>query len=567
MLKATAGGGGRGIRMVDARPRTSTRRSSAPLGGAEDRRATPRSSWSARSPAPATSRCRSSPTPTGDVWTLGVRDCSVQRRNQKVIEESASPALDAEQEQLLRASAAALVRAAGYVNAGTVEFLYEPRREAAVVPRGQHPAAGRAPGHRGHHRHRPRQAAAARRRRAAAGGDRRRPTPAGARARHRGPAHRRGPRAATSRPAPGRIEHLALPGGPGIRVDTGVAAGDTIPPQFDSMIAKIIAWGRDRDEARARLSRALRQTTVVIEGGTTNKAFLLDLLDQPEVRRRRGRHQLARHDDGRRLRAAAAASTSPCWPPPSRRRTRTRRGSASGCSPRPSAGRPEVGHETVAPGRRAGGRRGLPAAGGPDPPAAGTTSELDGTSGRRRRRPDRPVRAPARRRRPRRSRCSSAPQGPDYLVEVDGAVHRISGDEAGLVRAPAPGDGRGHPGRGRATRSTAGDVGGRGGEHEAGDGAARPVRRPGARGASSPSTPRWRAARRCCGWSRRRTKARRRSRRASGASAWAGAGHAAAAAARRRSAGRGGGRAGGAAQPVLGYDVDEADARRQLLAR
>ena len=68
-----------------------------------------------------------------------------------------------------------------------------------------------------------------------------------------------------------------------MRVDTGVAAGDAIPPQFDSMIAKIIAWGRDRDEARARLSRALRQTAAVIDGGTTNKAFLLDLLDRPEV--------------------------------------------------------------------------------------------------------------------------------------------------------------------------------------------------------------------------------------------------------------------------------------------
>ncbi len=60
------------------------------------------------------------------MWTLGVRDCSVQRRNQKVIEESASTALDAEQDKLLRGHAAELVRAAGYVNAGTVEFLYEP---------------------------------------------------------------------------------------------------------------------------------------------------------------------------------------------------------------------------------------------------------------------------------------------------------------------------------------------------------------------------------------------------------------------------------------------------------
>ena len=60
-----------------------------------------------------------------------------------------------------------------------------------------------------------------------------------------------------------------------------MAAGDVIPPQFDSMIAKVIAWGRDRSEARARLSRALRQTATVINGGTTNKAFLLDLLEPP----------------------------------------------------------------------------------------------------------------------------------------------------------------------------------------------------------------------------------------------------------------------------------------------
>ena len=61
------------------------------------------------------------------------------------------------------------------------------------------------------------------------------------------------------------------------------------------MIAKVIAWGRDRDEARARLARALRQTAAVIDGGTTNKAFLLDLLDRPEVLSGNARHHLARH--------------------------------------------------------------------------------------------------------------------------------------------------------------------------------------------------------------------------------------------------------------------------------
>ena len=58
--------------------------------------------------------------------------------------------------------------------------------------------------------------------------------------------------------------------GTGIRVDTGVSEGDTIPADFDSMIAKIIAYGRDRDEALGKLRRAMAETTVIIEGGTTN---------------------------------------------------------------------------------------------------------------------------------------------------------------------------------------------------------------------------------------------------------------------------------------------------------
>ena len=63
-------------------------------------------------------------------------------------------------------------------------------------------------------------------------------------------------------------ELLNLPVGPGIRVDTGIASGDVIPPDYDSMVAKIIAWGRDRNEALARLRIALRETTVVVMGGT-----------------------------------------------------------------------------------------------------------------------------------------------------------------------------------------------------------------------------------------------------------------------------------------------------------
>jgi len=80
-------------------------------------------------------------------------------------------------------------------------------------------------------------------------------------------------------PAPGTVARLTLPTGPGIRVDTGIVEGDVIPPDYDSMVAKVIAWGQDRNEAVARLRCALRETIVLIRGGTTIKSFLLDLLD------------------------------------------------------------------------------------------------------------------------------------------------------------------------------------------------------------------------------------------------------------------------------------------------
>src|SRR6478735_4532720 len=83
-------------------------------------------------------------------------------------------------------------------------------------------------------------------------------------------------------PTPGRVQVLDLASGPGVRVDRGISAGDVIPPDFDSMVAKVIAYGRTRDEAIARLRRALRESTAMIEDGTTNRAFLLAILERPE---------------------------------------------------------------------------------------------------------------------------------------------------------------------------------------------------------------------------------------------------------------------------------------------
>jgi acetyl/propionyl-CoA carboxylase alpha subunit/acetyl-CoA carboxylase carboxyltransferase component len=214
----------------------------------------------------------------GTVWAPGVRDCSVQRRNQKVLEESSSPALTPEQDTSLRNSSIALVKAAGYVGAGTVEFLYQPDEqlftflEVNTRLQVEHPVTEETTGldivklqlH------------------VADGGRLVGEPPAtfghAVEARLNAEDAEQG-----FAPAPGRVELMRLPTGPGVRVDTGMSVGDVIPPQYDSMIAKIIAWGQDRPEALARLRVALGDTTVVLRGGTTTKSFLLDLLDRPEV--------------------------------------------------------------------------------------------------------------------------------------------------------------------------------------------------------------------------------------------------------------------------------------------
>ncbi|HEX5299837.1 MAG TPA: carboxyl transferase domain-containing protein [Streptosporangiaceae bacterium] len=432
MVKATAGGGGRGIRFV-------------PSAGDLDEAFERASSEAAKTAGDATVFLERAirgghhvevqvvADAAGTVWTLGVRDCSVQRRNQKVLEESASTALDAEQEKLLRGHAAELARSAGYVNAGTVEFLYEPGEkllsflEVNTRLQVEHPVTEACTGtdivklqlH------------------VAAGGTLAEIGPGEPPAR----GHAIEARLTAEdperdfAPAPGLIEHLALPSGPGIRVDTGVAPGDVIPPQFDSMIAKVIAWGQDRAEARARLARALRQTSTVIRGGTTSKAFLLDLLSRPEFAR--GEVDTTWLDtmmaDGyappRRVDVALLATAFEAYEAHERRQRDRLFTSAE-------RGRPEVGHETRHQADvRVGGEayklrvsRSRPVR---------YQVELDGQavdvdverSGRFELRLTVGGQA---------FDVLSVAQGPDYLVEVDGAVHRISGGEAGLVRAPAP---------------------------------------------------------------------------------------------------------------------------------
>jgi acetyl/propionyl-CoA carboxylase alpha subunit len=216
----------------------------------------------------------------GTTWAVGVRDCTIQRRHQKVLEEAPSPALTSLQDQALREAAVRLSEAAGYCNAGTVEFLYQPEShrfsfmEMNTRLQVEHPVTERTTGvdlvklqiH------------------VARGG------------RLEGDAPRTAGHAIEVRlnaedpengfaPAPGVIERFRLATGPGVRIDTGVAVGDAIPPEFDSMIAKIITYGQNRKEALSRLQRVLRESVVVIKGGASNKAFLLDLVNRAEVQR------------------------------------------------------------------------------------------------------------------------------------------------------------------------------------------------------------------------------------------------------------------------------------------
>ncbi|MGA9276450.1 biotin carboxylase N-terminal domain-containing protein [Ilumatobacter sp.] len=278
MIKATAGGGGRGIRRVDEHGGLDEAFRSARAEGLKafgDATVFMERVVSDARHVEVQVICDTH----GTAWAVGVRDCSLQRRNQKVVEESHCIVLTPEQDRDLRAAAVRLAQAAGYENAGTVEFLYQPAEqtfaflEVNTRLQVEHPVTELTTG-----------LDLVKLQLAVASGGQLvgDPPPSfgyAIEARLNAEDPQRG-----FAPAPGTIETLSLPVGSGIRVDTGVAEGDVIPPEFDSMIAKIIATGADRTEALSRLRRALSQMTVLVSGGTTNKSFLLELLDRDEVR-------------------------------------------------------------------------------------------------------------------------------------------------------------------------------------------------------------------------------------------------------------------------------------------
>jgi acetyl-CoA/propionyl-CoA carboxylase biotin carboxyl carrier protein len=215
----------------------------------------------------------------GTVLVVGTRDCTLQRRYQKLVEEAPAPFLSEEQRTVLERSAAAICREAGYVNAGTVEFLLAPSGELSFLEvntrlQVEHSATEEstdldlvraqlviAAGH-------PVQTALG------SGAEEISPRRHAIEFR----INAEDP-AAGFVPSTGTITRFRAPGGPGIRLDSGVEAGDAIQGQFDSLLAKLVVSGRDRAQAIERARRALAEFDIA--GVRTTLPFLRTVLTEP----------------------------------------------------------------------------------------------------------------------------------------------------------------------------------------------------------------------------------------------------------------------------------------------
>ena len=211
----------------------------------------------------------------GNAIHIGERDCSIQRRHQKVLEEAPSPAISAEERERMGAICAKAMADMGYRGAGTIEFLYE--NERILLHRDEHPAAGRASGDRDDQRHRPGPRA-----------DPRRPAARACRAPRTRSSSTATPSNAASTPriretfapSPGTVLNYVAPGGMHVRVDSGLYAGYKVPPYYDSMIGKLIVYGTTRERCIMRLQRALEE--FVLEGMKTTVPLHRRIIRDPE---------------------------------------------------------------------------------------------------------------------------------------------------------------------------------------------------------------------------------------------------------------------------------------------
>ena len=214
----------------------------------------------------------------GNYIYLGERDCSMQRRNQKVLEECPSPIVNEELRRRMGEAAVTAARQCGYYNAGTIEFLVDEEKNFYFMEMNtriqvEHPITEEVTGF----------DLVKAQIRVAAGEE-------------LGVAqediHLNGHAIECRinaenpeldfRPSPGTIKSLYVPGGPGIRIDSAVYQGYTITPFYDSMISKLIAHGANRDEAIMKMKWALSE--FIVEGVETNIDFQLELIKRPEFK-------------------------------------------------------------------------------------------------------------------------------------------------------------------------------------------------------------------------------------------------------------------------------------------
>lgn len=212
----------------------------------------------------------------GNVIHLGERDCSIQRNHQKMIEESPSVALSEELRKKMGDAAVKAAKAAGYVNAGTIEFLLEKNgnfyfMEMNTRIQVEHPvtewvtgidlikeqiriASGKKLSYAQEDVHLSGHAIECR-------------------------INAENPEKGF-RPSPGTITDMYLPGGKGIRIDSAIYSGYTIPPYYDSMVAKLIVWAKNRNEAIRKMQSALGE--IIIEGIDTNVDYQYEILNHPD---------------------------------------------------------------------------------------------------------------------------------------------------------------------------------------------------------------------------------------------------------------------------------------------
>ena len=276
VVKASAGGGGRGIRLVD---RAEDLASTVNVAQAEALAAFGSSDVYLERFVQRARHVEVQVLGDGqNVIHLGDRDCSMQRRQQKIVEEAPAPDLPDAVRERIRSSSVELARRSHYRGLGTVEFLYDPTtHEAAFIEMNtrvqvEHPVTEMITG-----------LDLVREQLLVAAGGQLRWTQEQVEFRGHAFEYRINAEDPANgfMPSPGTLQRVEWPGGPGVRVDSGVVTGSTVAPYYDSLLAKLVVWDSTREECLARSVRVLDE--VVIDGVKTTLPLLSALLLRPEL--------------------------------------------------------------------------------------------------------------------------------------------------------------------------------------------------------------------------------------------------------------------------------------------